>query len=53
VFLQRKKNLLAFNGAIQTVINQVPPQGIYICNNLIIYGRNLSFLDDEQLMAAF
>lgn len=46
-------NLLAFNSAIQTAINQVPPQGIYIGDNLITYGRNLSFLDDERLMAAF
>lgn len=42
----------AFLTSIQTTINQVPPAGVWAGDNLFTFGRNLSFLDDEPLMAA-
>lgn len=46
------KNIDAFCAGIQGAIDQVPPSGIYVGDNLFTFGRNLSFLDDEAFMAA-
>lgn len=42
----------AFLQAIQATIHQVPGSGVWAGDNLFTFGRNLSFLDDEPLMAA-
>lgn len=42
-----------FISSLQEVIHQVPGQGVFAGDNLFTFGRNLSFLDDEVLMAAF
>jgi len=42
-----------FIASLQETIHQVPGQGVFAGDNLFTFGRNLSFLDDEVLMAAF
>lgn len=44
----------AFINGIQQAVNQLSGQtGIYAGDNLFTYHRNLSFLEDDQLMQAF
>jgi hypothetical protein len=38
---------------IQTALNALAPAGIFTGDNLFAFGRNLSFLDDNQFMSAF
>jgi len=45
-------NREAFVEGIQQAINNIPPLGIFTGDNLFTYGRNLSFLDDAEFMAA-
>ncbi len=48
------KDMRRFFDATQTMINHVTTHdGLFIGDNLIAINRNLSFLDDEKLMAAF
>jgi hypothetical protein len=43
-----------FFEGMQLAVNNIPNHnGIYCSDNLFTYHRNLSFLDDEKLMAAF
>jgi len=42
-----------FYKGLQSAVNSVQPRGIYAGDNLFTFGRNLSFLDDEDLMKAF
>lgn len=46
-------NHAEFIKGLQQAVNQVPPVGIFIGDNLFTYGRNLGFLDDEAFMSAF
>lgn len=46
-----KKSFL--NGIDQTLKAIEVVDGVYLGDNLLTYGRNLSFLDDEPLMKAF
>jgi len=46
------KNPEAFHEGIQRALDQIPPQGVFLGDNLFTFGRNLSFLDDEAFMAA-
>ncbi len=44
----------AFCEASQTMVNQITaPDGVFIGDNLFAFNRNLSFLDDAKMMAAF
>jgi O-methyltransferase len=45
-------NPTTFVPALQAVVNEVPPYGVFAGDNLFTFGRNLSFLDDEAFMAA-
>ena len=48
------KDYQEFCEAAQTMVDNVATQnGIFIGDNLIAINRNLSFLDDDKLMAAF
>lgn len=38
---------------IQHALNQIQPRGIFSGDNMFAFGRNLSFLDDAEFMAAF
>lgn len=42
----------AFIKGMQQAVDQIPPLGIFLGDNLFTYARNLSFLDDAQFMAA-
>lgn len=42
-----------FGERIQAVINEVPADGVFAGDNLFTFNRNLGFLRDERLMAAF
>lgn len=42
-----------FVEGMQLAIHQLPPNGIFTGDNLFTFGRNLSFLDDAEFMAAF
>ena len=43
----------AFCKGIQYAINHTRDGGLFVGDNLFTFSRNLSFLDDERLMAAF
>ena len=46
------RNYDAFCAATQTMMDQIKtPDGIFIGDNLFTFNRNLSFLDDGELMA--
>lgn len=47
------QNFGEFTKGIQQAIDQIPPHGIFLGDNLFTYSRNLSFLDDAQFMSAF
>lgn len=42
-----------FVEGMQLAIHQIKPHGIFTGDNLFTFGRNLSFLDDAEFMAAF
>ena len=42
-----------FRTRLQAVIDEVPADGAFAGDNLFTFCRNLSFLDDDRLMAAF
>lgn len=47
-------NLPEFFRGIQLAVDSlIRPEGIYAGDNLFTFNRNLSFLDDEKLMASF
>ena len=41
-----------FCGLLSQCLSQLPPVGIYAGDNLVTFGRNLGFLDDERFSAA-
>lgn len=46
-------NHAEFINGVQQAVNQLPPYGIFIGDNLLTYSRNLGFLDDEVFMRSF
>lgn len=42
-----------FHQGIQTAVNEVSGYGLFTGDNLFTYGRNLSFLEDQDFMRAF
>ena len=47
------RDLNEFVKGVQHSVNQLEPFGIFTGDNLITFGKNLSFLDDEDFMASF
>ena len=47
------RDLRTFLTGIQTAINEVNGNGVFVGDNIFTFGRNLSFLDDRKFMDAF
>jgi len=46
-------NHVEFCKGLQYAVRQLPSTGVFCGDNLFTFGRNLSFLEDKELMASF